>query len=196
MVAQQFDRLQMRVEQRLARSIDVDERRAAAAFQRAARLPQAGVEVAPVMRGEAAGDKVERRVLKRQMLGRGFRGLDVAQALLARCPRDRRQHLGRQIARDDPPRVARQGVGDMTPAGAHIERQFSAFGERSDRLEVGALTVDRAFDIGFRSRAELRLDDSLMGLAHHELLSVRGLLHFRFTLLQDRILSYYKSRHA
>ena len=80
MVAQQFDRLQMRVEQRLARSIDVDERRPPAAFQRAARFPKPGVEVAPVMRGESAGDKVERLVFKRQPLGRGFGGLDVAQA--------------------------------------------------------------------------------------------------------------------
>src|SRR6202034_774155 len=68
-------------------------------------------------------------------------------------------------------------IGDMASTGAEIEGQFGVLRERSDRLEVGALTVDRAFDIGFRSRAELRLDDSLMGLAHHQLLSVRGLLH-------------------
>ena len=73
----------------------------------------------------------------------------------------------------------------MAAAGAQIERQFGVLRERSDRLEVGPLTVDRAFDIGFRSRTELRLDDSLMGLAHHSLLSVPGLLRFRFTLLQD-----------
>ena len=66
MVAQQFDRLQMRVEQRLARSIDIDERRSPAAFQRAARFPKPGVEVAPVMGGESAGDKVERLVFKRR----------------------------------------------------------------------------------------------------------------------------------
>jgi hypothetical protein len=84
----------MRVEERLAWSIDIDERRPAAAFERAARLPKPGVEVAPVMRGEPAGDKVERLVLERQMLGRGFYGFDVAQALLARRPRYCRQHLG------------------------------------------------------------------------------------------------------
>ena len=84
MVAQQLDRLQMGVEQRLARSIDVDERRPPAAFQGAARFPKSGVEVAPVMGGESAGDKVERPVFKREPLGGGFSGLDVAQALLAR----------------------------------------------------------------------------------------------------------------
>src|ERR1700728_155444 len=68
--------------------------------------------------------------------------------------------------------MAREGIGDMAAAGAEIEGQFRArlFRERSDRLEVGPLTVNRAFDIGFRPRTELRLDDSLMGLAHHQLL--------------------------
>ena len=78
------------------------------------------------MRGESARDKVERLVFKREMLRRGFGGLDVAQALLARCPRHRRQHLGRQIARDDPSGMARERIGDMAAAGADIERQFSA----------------------------------------------------------------------
>src|ERR1700678_4387085 len=53
MVAQQFDRLQMRVEERLSRSIDVDEGGSPAAFQGAARFANPGVEVAPVMRGES-----------------------------------------------------------------------------------------------------------------------------------------------
>ena len=187
MVAQQFDRLQMRVEQRLARSVDVDERRPPAAFQRAARFPKSGVEVAPVMRGESAGDKVERLVFERESLGWGFRGLDVAQSLLARRPRHRRQHLGRQIRRNDPAGMAREGIGDMAAAGAEIEGELRAqlLRERSDRLEVGPLTVNRAFDIGFRSRAELRLDDSLMGLAHQSLLLSPGLLRLRFKLLQD-----------
>ena len=131
MVAQQFDRLQMRVEERLARSIDVDERRSPAAFQRAARFPKPGVEVAPVMRGESAGDKVERLVLKREMLGRGLSGLDVAQPLLARRPRHRRQHLGGQIGRDDPSGVARERIGDMAAAGAEIERQFGRSADAS-----------------------------------------------------------------
>ncbi len=73
--------------------------------------------------------------------------------------------------------MARQRIGDMASARAEIEGQFGVLRERSDRLEVGPLTVNRAFDIGFRSRAELRLDDSLMGLAHHQLLFVSRLLH-------------------
>src|ERR1700722_17867585 len=70
----------------------------------------------------------------------------------------------------------------MAAAGSEIERQFGVLRERSDRLEVGSLTVDRAFDIGFRSRAELRLDDSLMGLAHHQLLSVRAFCALNYTV--------------
>jgi transcriptional regulator with XRE-family HTH domain len=178
MVAQQFDRLQMRIEERLAGSINVDERRSPAALQRAPRFPKASVEVAPVMRGESAGDEVEHLVLKRETLGWRLYGLDVAQPLLERRPRDRRQHLGGQISSYDPSRMARERIGDMAPARAEIERQFGVLRERSDRLEIGPLTVNRAFDIGFRPRAELRLDDSLMGLAHNQLLSVRGLLRF------------------
>ena len=87
MVAQQFDRLQMRVEERLAGSVNVDESRSPAAFQCAARFPQAGVEVAPMMRGEPAGDKVERLVVERQPLGRSFYRLDVVQPFLARRAR-------------------------------------------------------------------------------------------------------------
>src|SRR5262249_974158 len=62
--------------------------------------------------------------------------------------------------------------------------------ERSDRIEVRPLTVNRAFDVGSRSRTELRLDDSLMGLNHEWLLCRSRTIAFRFTLLQDRILSY------
>ena len=63
----------------------------------------------------------------------------------------------------------------MASAGPKVERQFRAqlVRERSDRLEVRALTVNRALDIGSRLRTELRLDDFLMRLNHHRLLSSR-----------------------
>ena len=93
MVAQQFDRLEMGVEQRLAGRVGVDEHRPPAALEGAARLAQAALEVAPVMGGESGGDKVERLVLEREPLGRGFGGLDVGQALRARRFGHRRQHL-------------------------------------------------------------------------------------------------------
>src|SRR3984957_14433464 len=130
------------------------------------------------MGGESAGDKVERPIFKREMLGWGFYGLDVAQPLFARRQRDRRQHLGRQIARDAPPGMARESIGDMAPASAEIEGQVGVVRQRCDRLEVGPLTVNRALDIGFRSRAELRLVGSFMGLAQQSLLFVQGLLPF------------------
>ena len=120
------------------------------------------------MGGEPGGDKVEHPVFKREALGWGFSGLDVAEALLARRLGDRRQHLGRQIRRNDPAGMARENIGDVAPAGAEIERQLRAerLRQRSDRVEVRPLAVDRAFDIGFRLRAELGLDDSLMRLDH------------------------------
>ena len=120
------------------------------------------------MRGESAGDKVEHPVFKRESLGWGFSSLDVAQALLARRLSHRRQHLGRQIRSNDPAGMARNNIGDVAPAGAEIEGQLRAQlrRERSDRIEVRPLTVNRAFDIGSRSRTELRLDDPLMGLNH------------------------------
>ena len=60
MVAQQLDRLQMRVER--APGLARRRRRTplVPAFQYAARFAKPGVEVAPVMGGESAGDEVER----------------------------------------------------------------------------------------------------------------------------------------
>ena len=171
-------------------AIDVDEHGPAAAFQGAARFPKPGLEVLPVMGGEPGGDKVEHLVFKREPLGRGFSGLDVAEALLARRLGDRRQHLGRQIRRNDPPGMARENIGDVAPAGAEIERQLRAelLRQRSDRVEVRPLTVDRALDIGFRSRTELGLDNSLMGLDLNGSFAVPGLL--RLNLHCYKIESY------
>ena len=84
-VAQQFDRLQVGVEQRRAGRKSVDEHRAAAAFQNAARLPEPGLKVAPMMRGESGGHEIETGVIKGEALGRGLGGLDIGQALFARC---------------------------------------------------------------------------------------------------------------
>ena len=86
----------------------------------------------------------------------------------------------------------------MAPARAEVERHIRAqrLRERSDRLEVGPLAVNRALHIGSRPGTELRLDDALMGLGHEWLLAVQGTMGWQFKLLQDRILSYYQSRHA
>ena len=92
MVAQQFDGLEMGVEERLAGRIGVDEHGPAAAFQRTARFPKPGVEVAPVVRGVSGGDKVKRLVFKGELLGRGLGDLDIAQALLTRRLRHRRSN--------------------------------------------------------------------------------------------------------
>ena len=83
--------------------------------------------------------------------------------------------------------MARERVGDMAAAGAEIEGQLRAqlLRERSNRVEIGPLTVNRAFDIGSRSRTELRLDDFLMRLNHHGLLWPLQTIACRFTLLQD-----------
>jgi hypothetical protein len=46
----------------------------------------------------------------------------------------------------------------------------STGGHRAQSLEVGALSVNRALDIGFGARAELGIDDSVMVLWHTGLL--------------------------
>ena len=76
--------------------------------------------------------------------------------------------------------MARNNIGDMAPAGAEIEGQLRAqlHRERPDRVEVRPLTVNRAFDIGSRSRTELRLDDPLMGLNHDLSFALPTLLRF------------------
>ena len=168
MIAEQFDGLQMGVEQRGPGRIGIDEHRPTAAFQRAAGLAQAAPEIAPVMSREPGGHKVERRVLEGKSLGGRLDRLDVAQALLARRRRHRRQHLARQIRGYDPARVARQGIGNVAAAGPEIEREprTQRARNRLDRFEVGSVSVNRAFDVGPRSRTELRFDDLLMRLNH------------------------------
>src|SRR5271166_938811 len=121
-----------------------------------------------MMCGEAAGQKVEFRVFERETLGGSLDRLDVAEALHARRRRDRRQHLARQIRRYDPARVARKDIRDVAPARPEIERERwpQLARDRLDRVEVRALSVNLAFDIGSRARAELRLDDFLMRFDH------------------------------
>ena len=58
MVAQEFDRLEMGIEKRGTRGEGVDEHGFSAAFEHPARLPQPGLEVAPVMGGEPGGDEI------------------------------------------------------------------------------------------------------------------------------------------
>ena len=39
--------------------------------------------------------------------------------------------------------------------------------QRTEIVEIGALGMDRAFDIGFRARTELRDDEALLCIFHH-----------------------------
>ena len=125
-----------------------------------------------MMSGEAAGEKVEIGIRERQAFGRGFDRGDVVEALLAGRRGDGRQHVGRQVRGRDPRGVGRKRVGDMAAAGAKIQRvlRSSTGGHRAQSLKVGALSVNRALDIGFGARAELGLDDSVMVLGHTGLL--------------------------
>ena len=138
-VAQQFDRLEMGVEQRRAGRIGVHEDRRRARSHDAPRLAQAALEVAPMMRAKSASQEVETCVGERQPLGGGLDGLDIVQSLRPRGAGDRVQHVGRQIAGGHHRRMARHEIGDVAAAGAEIERACRLGGADDDvqRVEVG-----------------------------------------------------------
>ena len=82
-------------------------------------------------------------------------------------------------------RVAGHDVSDMASARAEIERPLRAelAHARLDRIEVRSARMNRAFDIGPRLRAELRLDDLLMRL-NHESAPLRSSTALRSKLVQ------------
>ena len=96
-VAQQLDRLQMGIEERDAGREGVHEHRPAAARENAARLAQAGLEIAPVMRRVATRQEIEAGVVERQMLGHRLGRFDIGESPVARGCRHRRQHLRRHV---------------------------------------------------------------------------------------------------
>ena len=167
-VAQQFDGLQMGIEERRPGRAGVDEDARRAGLQHAASLPQAAVEILPVMCRVAAGQEVERGIRKGQALSRRLDGLDVGKPLLARRGRHGRQHLAREVRGGDPRRVARHQIGDMAATRAEIEGMVRpTLGHNGfERLEVCALRMHGALDIGLSAWPELGLDDAVMMVCH------------------------------
>jgi hypothetical protein len=139
----------------------------------APRLVQPRLESAPVVRGEAAAEKVKRRVVEWQLLGWCGVGLDIFEPLFARCCSDGRQHRRGQIARHHIAGVPRQSVRDMPAARTKIQR--IPWRRPSDNLlqqvEILPRSMNGAVHIGVGARAELAF---YMGMVRfrHDLISL------------------------
>ena len=137
-------------------------------LQHPVRLAEAPCEIAPMMRRKPAGQEIEAAGVERQMLGRRLDRLDIGETPFARRSGNGIEHVARQIRRRDRAGMARHQIGDVAAAGTEIERarRSPLANDRFQGLEVRALGMNGAFDIGLRARPELGLDDFLVGSVH------------------------------
>ena len=96
----------------------------------------------------------------RHALARG----DVAKAALGGRLGDQVQHLRGEVVGDDLAGPRREAEADMAGPAAEIEdAQFFALArKRGERVEVGALRMHGALEIGGRLLSELPADQGLM----------------------------------
>ena len=87
----------------------VDDPDRASRHQHAERLADEKAYLAEVMRGEAAGDEIEARVGKGEVLGFGGQGFDIGQAFVGRKLPRLAEHLLGDVGRGD--------LGDMRSKG-------------------------------------------------------------------------------
>ncbi len=156
-IAQQFDGLQMRIEDGHSRRYDIDEHGRRPRFQNPAGLSQPSIQVAPMMRRETASKHVERRILERQPLcGRNARG-DICQSTLSGGVFHRRYHRRGQVNRCNGFGMSRQSVCDMATTRAQINRCIGphTLGQRLKRVQILALCVNNTLNIGLRLISEL-----------------------------------------
>jgi hypothetical protein len=164
-IAQQFDRLQVCVGQRVGGRHHIAEQCDRARLQHPARLAQAGVEIKPVMGGQPAYQQIEGAIGKGQMLGPGLARGDVGQAAAPGFAGHGLQHSARQVAGDDRADMRRDRIGGMAAAAAEVERPGArhAGGNGGQPVEIGAGGVGGAGHIGRGARAELTVDQRMLG---------------------------------
>ena len=167
-IAQQLDRLQVGVQQRIRQGERVHEHRLAAAPSHPPRLAQAGLQITPVMCAHPADYEIEGLVLERQALRRSLARGDVADPAPLRLCRHRGEHARRQIARHDLSDMGCDAIADVTAPTPEVERAAAAMrlGDSLDAIEIGAGGVYRAAHIGLRLRAELPVGSVVVGGGH------------------------------
>ncbi len=139
----------------------------AARLEHARRLAQASLEIAPVMRAEAAEHQVETSSIEGKAFGHTLLRRDIAETAFLRGPIHHIQHLGRQVICHDLPHMRRDMEGDMAAAAAEVEHAGVRMRprQRRQRLEIDALRMHGAVQIGVRARAELAAHQCFVALA-------------------------------
>ena len=110
-----------------------------------------------MMRRIARGDKIERSVRERQHLDRALQRDEVGNSARLGLRDDSGEHRLGQIVRHDFADMRRQREADMSAAAAQIERAAECVRPCQGRefVEVLAMRMNGAGDIGRRARAEL-----------------------------------------
>ena len=108
---------------------------------------------------------MEALIRERQIYRAGLPRADVVQSALRRGLRDHLKHVGGEIAGNDFGGMRRHMKADMAGAAAKVEdmRTGPAGDQAGERLQVRALRVDGAAEIGGGSHAELAVDQRLVG---------------------------------
>lgn len=149
-VAQQFERLEPRVEQGISRGNHVHEKAEPARLEHATHFGESRGKVAPMMGAVARRDDVEGRVGVRQGLRPALPRLDVANSPAFRLHRHGREHGGCQVVGHDPMDQRRQSEGNVPTAATDVERMPLPL--RRDgpchEVEVLARGMNAARDIG------------------------------------------------
>ncbi|HVT24692.1 MAG TPA: hypothetical protein VHD95_08700 [Rhizomicrobium sp.] len=168
-VAQHFDRLQKRIEQRIGRRHRIHEHCGRAFFGHAPRLAQPGADIVPVMGAEPGDDKIETRIGEWKFFHRSLLRLEIGEPAIARFLRHRRKHLRRKIVSCNLAHMRRNREARMAAAAAEIERvrEFVDASKFRKLLQVFALCMHRALHISRGARTELFADQVVNGVAHH-----------------------------
>jgi hypothetical protein len=114
---------------------------------------------------EAAEDVIEAALGERQFFGDALLGPDIVQTAFARAVRDNLEHLRREIASDDLTDVRCHVEADVSGAATEIEHAGFAVPPHQvgKRLQIGALRMHGAAEIGRGAGAELAADQRFLG---------------------------------
>ena len=164
-IAQHLDRLDEGIEQRRPGRDRIHEDGAARRLQHPSGFAQRSLEIMPVMGAEAAEDEVEAGVGEGQFLDHALLGADIREAALGRRLRHRAQHVAGEIIGDDLAHMRRHAKADMPATAAEIEDPGLSLASDNlgQRLQILALGMDCAVDIGGRPRTELAGNQAGMG---------------------------------
>lgn len=167
-IAQEFECLQVRIEERVGGRDNVDENSVSTRLEDTPGLAQSGFHVLPVVRAEAAENDVELGVAEGQMLGGGLYNANIRESPLGGGLGHNFEHAGGNVAGYNLGDVGSGAIADVAAAASEIERAGrSAAGERRLQLiEVVSGAVIHAGDVVVCPGRIMAGNEFLLGCAH------------------------------